>query len=60
MKKENLTISEIKNLIDNIISEKKAPKKELQDTYEKHKEDNPNDFKNLEENLKKGVRIILT
>ena len=37
MKKENLTISEIKNLIDNIISEKKAPKKELQDTYEKLK-----------------------
>jgi hypothetical protein len=37
MKKENLTISEIKNLIRNVISEKKAPKKELQDTYEKLK-----------------------
>ena len=34
MKKENLTISEIKNLVKKVISEKNDPKKELRDTYE--------------------------
>ena len=37
MKKENLTISEIKDLVKKVISEKNDPKKELRDTYEKLK-----------------------
>jgi len=37
MKKENLTISEIQNLVKKIISEKSEPKKELRDAYEKLK-----------------------
>tara|TARA_R100001163_G_C5026080_1_gene167572 strand:- start:29 stop:442 length:414 start_codon:yes stop_codon:yes gene_type:complete len=37
MKKENLNISEIKDLVKKVISEKNDPKKELRDTYEKLK-----------------------
>lgn len=37
MKKENLTISEIQDLVKKVISEKSEPKKELRDAYEKLK-----------------------